>query len=164
MWQRCLRQSSRSWLFLTAAPDTANSNIALGIGLVAMAFLPVLHLSKRYRRSAFPSFGSWQFRRCSLSDIMAGGIVLSLYEQSTLASSSSYFLGLFTIAAFITIPPVVSAVLFLTGNVVFMALLPEFQTLPDVITTLNINTLSMTAVAWFLNQMASRQKIKVLYE
>lgn len=136
-----------------------DSYIAFGIGLIALIFLPVLHLSKRNVKR-LSMFWIMAIQTLFLIGILAGGIILSLYEQSTLASSSSYFLGLFTIAAFVTIPPLVSAVLFLTGNIVFMVLLPQFQALPDVITTLNINTLSMTAVVWILNQMASREKVK----
>lgn len=145
--------------FFVETPGTADSYLAMGIGLVAMVFLPVLYLSKR-NTERLSKFWIMLVQTLFLTGILAGGIILSLYEQSTLASSSSYFLGLFTIAAFITIPPVISAVLFLTSNVVFLVLLPQFQTLPELVTTLNINTLSMTAVAWILNQMAAREKMK----
>ena len=90
--------------FLAETPGTADSNIALGISLGAMALLPVLHLSKR-NAERLSKFWIMAIQTLFLVGILAGGIILSLYEQSTLASSSSYFLGLFTIAAFITIPP-----------------------------------------------------------
>jgi diguanylate cyclase (GGDEF)-like protein len=119
----------------------------------------MLHFSKR-NVEHLSMFRIMSVQILFLSGILAGGIILSLFEQATLASSSSYFLGLFAIAAFIIMPPTVSAVLFLTSNIIFMILLPQFQPLPDVVRTLNINTLSMTAVSWILNQMASRGKVK----
>lgn len=145
--------------FFIEKPGTDDSYIALGIGLVAMTFLPVLHLSGR-NAERLSMFWIMTIQTLYLIGILAGGIILSLYEQSTLASSSSYFLGIFAIAAFIKMPPAVSAIMFLMSNVVFMALLPQFQPLPELVRTLNINTLSMTAVAWLMNQMASREKIK----
>jgi diguanylate cyclase (GGDEF) domain len=47
----------------------------------------------------------------------------------------------------------------LSFNLIFSLLLAQFQTESDVIITLNINTYSMTAAAWLLNQMVSRKEV-----
>lgn len=141
------------------SPGSADFYNSMGIALFALIFLPVLYYFKN-NTERLSKFWIMTMQTLFLTGILAAGILLSLYEQSTLASSSSYFLAVFTIAAFITMPPMISMVLFLISNIVFILLLPQFQTLPALISTLNINTLSMTGVAWILNQMVSRDKVK----
>ncbi len=144
--------------FFLEPPKSNNFYIAMGIAVTALIFLPILYLFKRNIERLSKSW-IMSAQTLFLTGILAGGIILSLFEQSTLASSSSYFLGVFTISAFIVIPPAVSAILLLTSNFVFLLLLPQFQPLPELVATLNINTLSMTAIAWILNQMVSRTKV-----
>ncbi len=140
-------------------PGSADFNNSMGIALFALIFLPILCYF-RMKTEQTSKFWIMTIQTLFLTGILTAGILLSLYEQSTLASSSSYFLAVFTIAAFITMPPMISLALLLISNIVFIMLLPQFQTLPVLISTLNINTLSMTAIAWILNQMVSRNKVK----
>jgi len=144
---------------LLQSPGSADFYNSMGIALFALIFLPILYYFKN-NTEQLSKLWIMTMQTLFLIGILAAGILLSLYEQSTLASSSTYFLAVFTIAAFITMPPMISMVLFLISNIVFILLLPQFQTLPVLISTLNINTLSMTAVAWILNQMVSRDKVK----
>lgn len=141
------------------APGSADFYISLSIALFALVSIPVLyHMDKNTERVS--NFWLMAAQTLFLTGILTAGIILSLQEQSTLASSSSYFLAVFTIAAFISMPPRVSLCLFVLFNIIFILLLPQYQTLPMLISTLNINTLSMTAVAWILNQMVYREKVK----
>ncbi len=133
--------------------------LALWIALLSLFFIPVLSYFKGNVERIHIRY-TYLVQALFLVGILMGGITWSLYEQSSLASSSTYFLVVYTIAAFINIPPLISAVLFLAGNLVFMMLLPQFQVMTEVIVTLNINTLSMIIVAWTLNQMVYRVKIK----
>lgn len=143
---------------LSQKPGSVDYNISLGIAMFALIFIPILLYCKK-NVERLPKIWLMTMQTLFFTGILIGGIILSLQEQTTLASSSSYFLAVFTLAAFITIPPVVSLFLFLFFNIIFILLLPYYQVSPLLINTLNINTLSMTAVAWILNQMVSRDKV-----
>ncbi|MDD3200360.1 MAG: GGDEF domain-containing protein [Eubacteriales bacterium] len=145
-------------LFLQSL-DTIDFYISIGIALYAMACLPILYIvRKNIKRIPVPVYILVQI--LFLVGVLTAGLILSLHEQSAVASSSSYFLAVFTIAAFITMPPLISLPLFLLFNIIFIIMLPQFQPLQLVINTLNINTLSMTGIAWILNQMISRNRVK----
>lgn len=140
-------------------PGTVEFYLSLGIALSAIIFLPILY----YHRKNIEQLSIIHLiiiQLLFLITILMWGIVLSLYEQSDLASSSAYFLVVFTIASFITIPPYISFCLFFLFNIIFIFLIPQYQPDPMLIMTLRINTLSMTLVAWILNQMIYRDKVK----
>ncbi|HYE69484.1 MAG TPA: diguanylate cyclase [Anaerovoracaceae bacterium] len=144
--------------FFTERPDTVSFYLALGLALFNLIFIPILYyLQKNVKKVS--KFWLMLIQTIFLAGILTGGISLSLSEQPSPAAISTYFLAVFTISAFIIMPPRISAVLLLTSNLVFMLLLPQVQVSPAMITTLNINTLSMTAVAWILNQMVSQTKV-----
>jgi len=142
----------------TETPGKISFYLALWIALFNLIFLPVLYFFQKNVKQV-PIFWLMLVQTTFLTGILTGGISLSLSDQPTPAAISTYFLAVFTISAFITMPPLISAVLLLASNLVFMLLLPQFQTSSEMITILNINTLSMTAVAWSLNQMASHAKV-----
>lgn len=145
--------------FVLQTPGSVDFYISLVIALFAVIFLPVLYFHKEnIERLPVPSLIAIQL--LFLMALLMGGIILSLHEQSHLASSSAYFLAVFTIAAFITLPPYISFLLFFTFNIIFILLLPQFQSLPMLLMTLKVNTLSMTLIAWLLNQMVSHAKVK----
>lgn len=141
----------------TATPGTASYYLALWLALFNLIFLPILYFFQKNVKHV-PIFWIMLVQTTFLTGILTGGISLSLSEQPSPSAVSTYFLAVFTISAFIIMPPLISAVLLLASNAVFMLLLPQFHALPDMIVTLNINTLSMTAVAWILNQMVSHAK------
>lgn len=144
---------------LFQVPGSVNFYISLGIALFAVLFLPILYFNKKnIERLPVPYLITIQL--LFLIVLLTKGVILSLLEQSHLASSSAYFLAVFTIAAFMTIPPSISLFIFFLPNIIFILLLPQFQPLPMLIMTLKINTLSMTLIAWLLNQMISRDKVK----
>lgn len=132
--------------------------LALWIALVSLIFIPILLYFKN-NADQFSKFSLMLVQTLFLIYILSGGIFWSLYEQTSMASASTYFLAVCTIAAFIVMPPMVSAVLLITGNLIFIILLPQFQKLSDVIVTLNVNTISVIAVAWILNQTVSRSRV-----
>lgn len=140
-------------------PGSVDFYISLGIALFSLIFLPVLHyLGEQTERVSLRLHMAVQI--LFLTGILTAGIILSLQEQSTLGSSSSYFLAVFTVAVFIYMPSKISLCLFFLFNIIFLLLLPLYQTVPVVLLTLNINTLSTTLVAWILNQMVFREKVK----
>lgn len=143
---------------LTEPVKSPSFYLALWIALLAFFFIPVLFFF-RNNIARIPLLYTMLVQTLFLAGILMGGITWSMYEQSSLASSSTYFLAVYTIAAFIYMPPTVAALFFAAGNLIFMILLPQFQPLKDVIITLNINTISMIVVAWILNQMVSRVKV-----
>ena len=142
----------------TETPDTISFYLALWLALFNLILLPILYFFQKNVKQ-IPKFWIMLVQTVFLTGILTGGISLSLSEQPSPGAISTYFLAVFTISAFIIMPPRISAVLLLTSNFVFMLLLPQFQASPDMISTLNINTLSMTAVAWILNQMVSHAKV-----
>ncbi|HHU16698.1 MAG: GGDEF domain-containing protein [Anaerovoracaceae bacterium] len=140
-------------------PETIDFYISLGIALSAIVFLPVLYFHRK-NVERLPMIYLAIIQLLFLIVILMWGIILSLHEQSHLASSSAYFLAVFTIAAFITMPPYISLCLLFLFNIIFLILLPQYQQDPMLLMTLKINTLSMTLIAWILNQMISRDKVK----
>lgn len=142
----------------TETSDTVSFYLALVIALFNLIFLPILYFLQKNVKQV-TKFWIMLAQTIFLSGILTGGIALSLSEQPSPAAISTYFLEVFTISAFIIMPPRISAVLFLASNIIFLLLLPRFQVSSEIITTLNINTLSMTAVAWILNQMVSQTKV-----
>jgi diguanylate cyclase len=147
-----------SLIAIFEAPESTPFYIALYIALLSLLFIPILDYSKKNIKQ-MSKFWIMFLQSAYLCGILAGGIAWSLQEQSTLAAGSTYFLAIFTIAAFIVMPPIISAVLFLASNIVFMLLLPGFQLQLEVIATLNVNTITATAAAWIMNQMASRKEV-----
>ncbi len=142
----------------TETPDTASFYLALWLALFNLILLPILYFFQKNVKQV-PEFWIMLVQTVFLTGILTGGISLSLSEQPSPAAISTYFLAVFTISAFILMPPLISAVLLLVSNFVFILLLPQFQASSEMIATLNINTLSMTAVAWILNQMVSQAKV-----
>jgi len=142
----------------TETPDTASFYLALWLALFNLILLPILYFFQKNMKQV-SKFWIMLVQTIFLTGVLTGGISLSLSEQPSPAAISTYFLAVFTISAFIIMPPLISAVLLLVANFVFMLLLPQFQASSDMISTLNINTLSMTAVAWILNQMVSQAKV-----
>lgn len=136
---------------------SASFYLALWTALLALLFVPVLFYLKN-NIEGMPLHLIMLAQSIFLAAVLMAGITWSLYEQSSLASCSTYFLAVFTIAAFIIMPPVASSVLFLASNLIFIMLLPQFQELSGVIVTLNVNTLSMSGAAWLLNLMVSRSR------
>ncbi len=142
----------------TKTPKTIAFYVAIWIALFNLVILPILAYLRRNIENISTAL-IMLVQTIFLIGMLKGGIALSLSEQSSLAGHSTYYLAAFTTAAFITMPPLVSAVLLLLANFVFILMLPQFQPEPAVITMLNINTMAATAVAWILNQMVSRAKV-----
>jgi len=142
----------------TETPETASFYVSLLIALINLIFLPILYYLKK-NIELVSKVWIMLTQALFLAGIMAGGIALSLYEQPSLVACSTYFLALFTISAFIIMPPVISAVLLLASNLILMLLLPQFLADQELLTILNINTLSATAVAWIINQMAAYKEV-----
>lgn len=142
----------------TKTPNTLSFYLALWLALFNLVFLPILYFFQNNVKQV-PKFCIMLVQTVFLTGILMGGISLSLSGQPSPGAISTYFLAVFTISTFIIIPPCISAVLLLATNFAFMLLLPQFQASPEMITTLNINTLSMTVVAWILNQMVSRARV-----
>jgi diguanylate cyclase (GGDEF)-like protein len=143
--------------------------ISVLIALINLVFLPIVFFARKNVKQ-LSKFRIMLIQTLFLAGILMGGVAFGLSEQPSPSANSTYFLAVFTIAAFIIMPPTVSAVVFLTANITFMVLLPQFQPLQEAITTLNINTWSATAVAWGINQMVSRKEVvsfineKIIYE
>jgi glycerol-3-phosphate acyltransferase PlsY len=103
-------------------PETIDFYISLGIALSAIVFLPVLYFHRK-NVERLPMIYLAIIQLLFLIVILMWGIILSLHEQSHLASSSAYFLAVFTIAAFITMPPYISLCLLFLFNIIFLILL-----------------------------------------
>jgi diguanylate cyclase (GGDEF)-like protein len=154
---------------LSESPGNLSFYISVFISLINLVFLPILFFARKNVKQ-LSKFRIMLIQTLFLAGILMGGVAFGLSEQPSPSANSTYFLAVFTIAAFIIMPPTVSAVVFLATNITFMALLPQFQPLQEAITTLNINTWSATAVAWAINQMVSRKEVvsfineKIIYE
>lgn len=143
----------------TETPGTLSFNASIWIALINLIFFPILYFARKNIKRLSKKW-IMLIQTLFLTMILTGGIAFVLSEQPSPAASSTYFLAVFTVAAFMVMPPVVSAVTLLTANIVLLLLLPQFQPAPEAITTMNINTLSATAVAWILNQMVSRKEVR----
>lgn len=143
---------------LTETPETVSFYLSLAIAMINLVFIPLLYDFKKNIKQK-SKFQIMLLQTLYLIGILAGGISLFLYAQPSVAASSTYFLAVFTIAAFMVMPPVISAVLLLASNFTLIMLLPLFLNDPEAITTMYINTLSATAVAWIVNQMVSYKEV-----
>jgi diguanylate cyclase (GGDEF)-like protein len=145
--------------FLTEMPGNLSFFVSIWIALVNLVFLPILFFFRR-NVEGFSKFLIMLVQTLFLTSILAGGVSFTLIEQPSPTASSTYLLAVFTVAAFIIMPPAVSAIMFLTSNISFMVMIPQFLPAQDAIATLNINTWSATVVAWIINQMVSRKEVR----
>jgi diguanylate cyclase (GGDEF)-like protein len=145
--------------FLTEMPGNLSFFVSIWIALVNLVFLPILFFFRR-NIEGFSKFLIMLVQTLFLTSILAGGVSFTLIEQPSPTASSTYLLAVFTVAAFIIMPPAVSAIMFLTSNISFMVMIPQFLPAQDAIATLNINTWSATVVAWIINQMVSRKEVR----
>ncbi len=132
--------------------------VSISIALVNLVIFPILYFSRK-NIEELSKMQIMLIQTVFIAAILAGGVAFSLSEQPSPTASSTYFLAVFTVAAFMIMPPAISAVVFLTTNIAFIILLPQFQPMHDAVTTLNINSLSATVVAWLINQMISRKEV-----
>lgn len=143
---------------ISETPETLSFYISVSVALFNLMFLPILFFARK-NIEALSKLQIMLIQTIFLIAILAGGVAFSMSEQPSPTASSTYFLAVFTVAAFIVMPPAISAVMLLTSNIVFIILLPQFQPMQEAITTLSINTWSATAVAWLINQMISRKEV-----
>ncbi len=138
--------------------DTLSFYVSIWIALINLVFFPILYFARKNIES-LSKMSIMLIQALFLTMILMGGIAFTLSEQPSPSANSTYFLAVFTVAAFIAIPPAVSAFMFMTANIVLILLLPQFLTTQEAVVTMNINTLSATAVAWLINQMISRKEV-----
>ncbi len=144
---------------ITEVPGTISFYVSIWVALFNLVLLPILiYFRKNIENVSGPLIVLIQ--SLFSAGILIGGISLSLCEQYSIAGNSTYYLAVFTFAAFFTMPPFISALFLLTSNLMFLLMLPQFQPMPDVVTTLSINTISATLIAWLLNLMVSRSRVK----
>ena len=139
-------------------PGSLSFYVSIWVALVNLIFFPIL-LYARKNIERLSKFWIMLIQTLFVAAILMGGVSFGLSEQPSPSANSTYFLAVFTIASFMIMPPFISAVVLLTSNIAFLALLPQFLPVQDAVTTLGINTLSATAVAWIINQMVSRKEV-----
>lgn len=94
-----------------------------------------------------------------LSVILVYGCALCLYPQHCIVTINTYVIALFAIAAFITIPPLISFLLFISVYAGFFIALPFYQPDNATVAILQINALFMNGLAWFLSRITFSMKI-----
>lgn len=126
--------------------------LALILAAFQIVFIPTLYYMHKHIED-FTLAQLMAAQTAFLVFILTGGTLWSFFEQSLVVSGSTFMLAIMAIAALLIIPPLQSAILFASALMMLVLFLPEFQTNKEALLTLNINIISMTGIAWLLNQM-----------
>ena len=132
--------------------------IVLGFIVFNVVFLPVLWIS--YTKHYLFRIGILRIILfIYLAGILFFSCALSIVPQSELVTINPYIIGVFAIAAFINISPVMSLLLYLSVYIGFFLVLPLYQKNSEIATILQVNAFFMNALAWILSRTAFRMRV-----
>lgn len=129
--------------------------------LIACAlFLPLIWFIKRKIKTiglVFPLMVQYAF----IALCLIFGASLALYIQSEVDLIHMYLMMVFFAAAFFTMRPWGSAILFLMTYLYFLFLLPHYVSNPNTMLVIQINTAFSNLAAWAMSNVLWRAKVSV---
>ena len=132
--------------------------VVLRFLFASIVFLPILWLIKFRADKVNVKFAlTVQYLYIALCILF--GVALALYVQNETDLIHMYLMMVFFSAAFITMIPFGSAILFLTTYTCFLLLLPYYSADAETLTVIQINTGGANIGAWVMSNMLWRVKI-----
>lgn len=91
--------------------------------------------------------------------VLIFGCSLSVVPQNEIVTINTYIIVVFGSAAFIFIPPLASAAIYLSVYLGFFLALPYYQANNDIVEILRVNAFIMNFFAWLLSRIGYRARI-----